>query len=490
MTVHKEVEAEIRRLHFAEHWKKGSIVSQLGVHRSVVDRCVGPKGPEPKAELRQCLIGPYLPFVDETLAKYPTLTGTRLYDMLVARGFTGSLRTVTRVLRKRRPARTGEVYTRLSTLPGEESQIDWAHVGKIRVQGGSRPLYCFVIFLRHSRAMWAELVLEQTTESLVRSLVRAGEYFGGVTHRWLFDNPKSIVADRLAGGGGVRFAPGLVDLACAFNVSLRACRVRTPTDKGGVERSIRFLKTRFFPARQIQSIREGNAELLAFLRDTASRRAHPDNREMTVQHAFELEKERLMPLPLALPSTDRISSVVPGKTAAITFDTNTYSVPRGFAFKPLTLVTNDTTVRMLDESQTVIATHARSWGKHQRIEDQTHRKSLLKHRPGARPGHGQARLVSEVPLMEKLLLHWLDDGRNMGSMVARSVALLDLYGAPLLSLAATDMLARGRHDIGALGMLCEQKRTKPRVLLPVELAPHVVDCDVHPHDLGGYDVTE
>jgi hypothetical protein len=65
--------------------------------------------------------------------------------------------------------------------------------------------------------------------------------------------------------------------------------------------------------------------------------------------------------------------------------------------------------------------------------------------------------------------------------------LLDLYGASVLSSAVEDLLQRGGHDFGALAMLCEQRRKKPRRLLPVQLAPHVVDRDVIPHDLGGYD---
>jgi transposase len=103
------------------------------------------------------------------------------------------------------------VYLRIETLAGEQSQIDYAHVGTIRVQGGVRPLYCFVLLLRYSRAMWAELVLEQTTQSLLRSLVRAAQYFDGVTREWLFDNPKSIVAARE--GSAIRFQGELVEVA-------------------------------------------------------------------------------------------------------------------------------------------------------------------------------------------------------------------------------------------------------------------------------------
>jgi hypothetical protein len=38
MTVSKSVAAEIRRLYFAEHWKRGTIATQLGVHFDTVVR--------------------------------------------------------------------------------------------------------------------------------------------------------------------------------------------------------------------------------------------------------------------------------------------------------------------------------------------------------------------------------------------------------------------------------------------------------------------
>jgi len=60
VTVDKETEAEIRRLFFGEHWKKGTIVAQLGVHQDVVARVVGPHGPEPQgADPRPSVLDPY-----------------------------------------------------------------------------------------------------------------------------------------------------------------------------------------------------------------------------------------------------------------------------------------------------------------------------------------------------------------------------------------------------------------------------------------------
>jgi transposase len=485
MTIDRETEVEIRRLYFREHWKRGTIVAQLGVHPDVVERVIGPLGPEPKnAAPRPTVLDLYCAFILEVLGRYPRLVATRIYDMIVERGYTGSLRTLRRFVRVHRPQTRREIYVRIETLPGEQAQVDWAHVGHIRVKGGTRPLYCFVLLLRHSRAMWAELVLEQTTASLIRSLVRAAQYFGGVTHQWLFDNPKSIVAARE--GSAIRFAPDLVELAGMLHVSLRACRVRKPTDKGGVERGIRYLKTRFFPARVIPSLEAGNAALWHFLENVAMKRTHPVQRERTVEDVLAEEKTRLLPLPSSSIPTELVTSVPADKTALISFDTNRYSVPPAAANRILTLVASDVEVRLLDRER-VVATHPRSWAKNTTIEDPAHRSAILQQKRGARDGKGRDRLRSEIPQADELMRLWLEDGRNVGSLVARTLKLLDLYGASVVAAAVDDLLAKGSHDFGALAILCEQRRTKPRRVLPVQLGPHVVDRDVIPHDLGGYD---
>lgn len=486
MTVDKETEAEIRRLFFGEHWKKGTIVAQLGVHEDVVARVLGPHGPEPqRKEPRRRVLDPYQGFVLDTLERYPTLVATRIYDMLSERGYTGSIRTLRRFVLLNRPTLPCEVYLRIETLPGEQSQVDWAHVGRIRVQGGVRPLYCFVLLLRHSRAMWAELVLEQTTVSLLRSLVRAAQYFGGVSREWLFDNPKSIVAARM--GRAIRFQEELVELSSLLHVALRAARIRTPTDKGGVERAIRFLKTRFFPARLIPSLESGNAALWHFLETVAMTRQHPTQKDKTVAEVFAEEKARLLPLPAATIPTDLVTSVPSDKTAFVHFDGNRYSVRDDAASRILTLVASDTEVRLLDGKR-VVGQHVRSWGKNGTHELPAHRAVVLAHKPGARDGKGRDRLRAEIPRIDELMRLWLEDGRYVGSLIARTLKLLDLYGPTVLTAAVDDLLAKGSHDYGALAILCEKRRTRPRRVLPLELAAHVVDRDVIPHDLGDYDV--
>ncbi|HQY64067.1 MAG TPA: DDE-type integrase/transposase/recombinase, partial [Polyangiaceae bacterium] len=212
MTASLEVAAEVRRLYFGEHWKRGTIATQLGLHVDVVVRILGTFGPTvgtPRPGAR--VLEPYEPFIDETLARYPRLVATRIHDMISARGYSGALRTLRRYVRRARPRPKSEVFVRVETLPGEQAQVDWAHVGTLVVPGGTRPLWAFVMVLAHSRAMWAELVVDLSAWSLRRSLVRAAQFFQGSTRQWLFDNAKVVVVERR--GDAVRFHDDLLDLA-------------------------------------------------------------------------------------------------------------------------------------------------------------------------------------------------------------------------------------------------------------------------------------
>lgn len=486
MTVSFDVEAEIRRLFYGEHWKRGTIVAGLGVHSDVVDRVTGNVGMKRGTRRASaCVLEPYKTFVVETLTQYPRLRSTRLFDMLRERGYSGSLRTLRRYVKIVRPKAKAAAFLRVDTLPGEQAQIDWAHVGEMAVPGGKRKLWVFVMVLTYSRASFAELVFSLDVHSLRRSLVRAASFFGGVTRQWLFDNPKTIVLERR--GELVRFHPDLLDIAATLHVQPRLCTPRQPQQKGRVERAIRYFKDRFFAARSFHSLDHGNAQLLEFITNIAHQRPHPRFPERTVAEVFDEERPRLLTLPDPLPTTEVLTPVPLDKTAFFCLDTNHYSAPSTYASGTLLLAANDTELRLLDGDNEV-ARHARCWGYHQWIESPAHRAELLEDKRAARELKSRDRLRAEVPGAEILLTRWFDAGRNVGSLAAQTLQLLDAYGASILNAAVAEMLARGTHDPGALALLCEQRRRGPAgppTLL--HFSEHVRERDVLPHDLGGYD---
>src|SRR4029450_1125156 len=208
-----EQHAEIRGLYFGEHWKVGTIAAALGVHHDTVRAAIAPDTPPlPRVLCRPTQLDLYLPFVRDTLAQYPRLRATRLFEMIRARGYPGSVGQLRRVVRTLRPSVTPTLYRRLTTLPAEEAQIDWGAFGMIRIGHGTRPLSGFVSGLSSSRALSALFTLDQTLESFLRGHVEAFHgLFSGVARTLVYDNLRSAVLERQ--GSAIRFHPRLLELA-------------------------------------------------------------------------------------------------------------------------------------------------------------------------------------------------------------------------------------------------------------------------------------
>jgi hypothetical protein len=159
-----ETHVQIRRYFYAEHWKIGTIASQLGIHKDAVRHAIESDRFHRGQTLRPSIIDPYLEFVRQTLDQHPRLRATRIYQMIRERGYTGSVVQLRRaVARLRPPAR--EAFLRLHTFPAEQAQVDWAHFGHVAVGRAKRALSCFVITLSYSRALYLEFFFDQTMEN-------------------------------------------------------------------------------------------------------------------------------------------------------------------------------------------------------------------------------------------------------------------------------------------------------------------------------------
>jgi transposase len=196
---------------------------------------------------RASALDPYLPLVRDTLAQYPRLRATRLFEMVRARGYTGSVVQLRRILRTIRPAASPTLYRRLTTLMGEEAQVDWGAFGAIRIGHGVRPLSGFVMVLSYSRALFALFTLDQTLESFLRGHVEAFGAFHGVARTLVYDNLRSAVLERA--GTAIRFHPRLLELAGHYHFAPRPCTPGRANEKGKIGRQIHYLRQAFFAAR-------------------------------------------------------------------------------------------------------------------------------------------------------------------------------------------------------------------------------------------------
>jgi hypothetical protein len=119
MTIPPEREAEILRYYHVEKWRIGTIARQLGVHHGVVTRVLAQAGlPRIGPPSRPSQVDAYLPFIHQTLDKFPRLTASRLYAMVRERGYRGGPDHFRHIIACRRPRPPAEAYLRLRTLPG------------------------------------------------------------------------------------------------------------------------------------------------------------------------------------------------------------------------------------------------------------------------------------------------------------------------------------------------------------------------------------
>ncbi len=483
-----ELAQKILRLHFVEGWKVGTIAQQAGVHHTTVCRVLESKGIAARLTRRPSMVDPYLPFIEETLRRWPTLPASRLYGMVVERGYTGSSSHFRRIVSRLRPRPPAEAYQRLSTLPGEQGQVDWAHCGKVTIGRATRPLSAFVMVLSWSRMTFVRFFYDQRLGSFMAGHQGAFEALGGVPRVLLYDNLKAVVAERR--GDAIRFNPTLLAFAGHHRYEPRPVAPYRGNEKPRVERRIRDLRASFLLGRRWDGLDELNDAVATWCRHTVAQRKHPDDGTMTVAEAWEEEKQRLLPLPDdAFPAHDRVEVKV-GRTPYVRFDKNDYSVPHDHVRRTLVVLATPDTVRVLD-GEAEVARHPRSFDKGDQVENPAHVEALVAWKRKARAERGIDLLRHAAPSSQPLLEGAAKRGHNIGSAVAALLRLLDSWGAEVLEAAIREAIEADALHVGAVRQGLERRAqaagTPPPVAVSLPDDPRVRDVHVRPHDLASYD---
>jgi transposase len=191
MTIPPDLEAQILRYYHVEKWRVGTIARQLHVHHGTVARVLAQAGlPRIGPPARRSQVEPYLPFIHQTLEKFPTLTASRLYAMVCERGYRGSGDHFRHLIACHRPRPAAEAYLRLCSLPGEQGQVDWGHFGHLMIGRARRPLMAFVMVLSYSRQIFLRFFLDARMENFLRGHVGAFTAWNGCPRVLLYDNLK------------------------------------------------------------------------------------------------------------------------------------------------------------------------------------------------------------------------------------------------------------------------------------------------------------
>lgn len=487
--ISSEREAEILRLYHAEKWPIGTIATQLGLHHGTVRRVLAQAGlPAGRQMTRPSIVEPYVPFIVETLGKFPRLRASRLYGMARERGYKGAPDHFRHVVSRYRPRPAAEAYLRLRTLPGEQAQVDWAHFGKQTIGNAIRPLWAFVMVLSYSRKLFLRFYFGSAMPVFLHGHVSAFAFFGGVPRELLYDNLKSVVLERA--GDAIRFHPTLLELAAHYRFLPKPVAPARGNEKGRVERAIRYVREAFFAAREWVDVANLNDQALEWCDGHASDRPCPEDRSRSVREVFAEEQPRLIALPADEFPADERKDVDIGKTPYARFDLNDYSLPHDITRCTVTVLASLDTVRVLNGIET-IAVHPRCWDRGKQLEIPGHVQALEAVKRKGREHRTLDRLHHVAPHSRMLLELVAERGGNIGSHTARLNRLLERFSPAELDAAIAEALARQTPHIGAIKQLLDKARADRGQPPPVRLAlpddPRLDRLVVQPHSLATYD---
>lgn len=489
MAIAPELRAQILRLYQVEHWRVGTIARQLHVHRDTVTSVLDQASViRPSQPGRPSRVDPYVPFMRETLGKFPTLTARRLHTMVQARGYVGGADYFRHIVARHRPRPAAEAYLRLRTLPGEQMQIDWGHFGHLQVGRARRPLMAFVAVLSYSRRVFVHFSLNARMDAFLQGHALAFAAWGGLARVALYDNLKSAVLQRV--GDAIRFNPELLAFCSHYRYEPRPVAVARGNEKGRVERKIRFIRDSFFAAREFTGVDDLNAQARVWCEGQAGDLRWPEDTRQSVREAFEIERASLLALPQAdYPVHERLEVQV-GKTPYVRFDLNDYSVPHKYVRRTLTVVATPERVRVMD-GQSEVAGHARSYDSAQQVEVAAHIQALVAHKRASRQHRATDALAQAAPAASELLQRAAARGHNLGSITATLSRLLERYGAQALQAAIIEALAHDVPHPNAVRLALERAREaryeNPPVLAQLSERARALDVTVHPHALNSYD---
>jgi transposase len=496
--ISREREAEILRLHKVERWPVGTIARHLNVHHYVVERVLRPGGGRDEViRLRPSIIDPFVAYIRTVLTKYPDVCASRLFQMVRKLGYPGCPSHFRAHIARIRPRPLPEAYLRLRTLPSDQCQVDWGSFGTILVGRALRKLMAFVLTLSYSRYIFLRFYLGADMSAWLDAHVRAFEFFGGVPHKGLYDNLRSAVISRVGlpdRPDAIQFNSKFLELVTWYNFEPRPVAVRRGNEKGRVERSIRYVRDNFFAAREFSNIDDLNAQALKWcLNESADRKCPQDLDGRLVRECYEAERPLLIAPPSEPFPAEFREPVVAHKTPYVRFDLNDYSIPHTHVQRTLEVIASRETVRIVDGLE-VIATHRRSFDRHQQIENPQHVRELEARKRAARQDRAIDRLHYAAPSAAPFFQLAALRGAHLGSLTRGLIELLDTHGSTALEAAIKAALERDSAYLAAVRHLIDIQQAQQGESPPVPVAlpddPRVRNLAIRPHNLADYEIPQ
>ena len=374
--------AEIRRMHLVDGISIREIHHRTGLHRETIRRALAAERPpayrRPKAPSK---LDPFKAEIERLLRTDHRLPGTRVRELIEELGYEGGKTILDDHLREVRPRFTPRrTYQRTVYRPGEICQFDlWEPKAEIPVgHGQTRRGWVVTSALGYSRAGAGALIFAKQAPDILWGMGRCLAKLGAL--------PETVVWDREAAiAPRGRPTEPFAAFCGALPVGWSICEAADPESKGLLERSHRYLRSNFEPARSFASPEHFQAELDAWF-EKANRRLHRGIRAVPAER-LEEEKGRMRPLPGRMPATDRRFVTRVPQQPYLRFDANDYSLdPRAAGRRVEVRASQREIVAVELGTGARIASHHRSFAKHLTFTDPAHQQLLEALRGSRRRG--------------------------------------------------------------------------------------------------------
>ena len=325
-----------------------------------------------------------------------------IFQLLQAQGCTIGYTTVCNYIRKKEGKQSiKEAFIRQQYQPGSTCEFDWGEI-KLTISGQLCRFQLAIFTSAYSNYRYAGIYNRQDTLAFMESHVAFFEHTDGVYHQMVYDNMRVAVA-KFVGRHEKEPTQALLQLKGHYQYSHRFCNTYRGNEKGHVERSVEYIRRKAFGFKSdfvnLEEAKKYLESILGKLNHTVQQLTGRTAMEMFVD-----EKELLWQSPGALACSDSIQLRV-DKYATISYRTNRYSVSDK-------LVGNFVDAKIFSHKIEVyhankqIASHGRSYGKHQWIISIEHYLDTLRKKPGALSG---SVALSCSPYLKKLYQEYYTD---------------------------------------------------------------------------------
>jgi hypothetical protein len=341
--------------------------------------------------------------------------------------------------------------------------------------------------LAYSKSLFAYATLNMKMETFTGCHTMAFNRFKGVPRKILYDNLKTAVVERV--GDAIRFSNHFYTYARHYLFTPIACHIRTPQEKGTVERNVQFLKQNFFNARTFTSLGDVNDQLTKWL-DNRLLHNHPTNRKATIAEYFS--KEDLIPLPKEGLYPRRSEIVKVGKQPYFNFESNRYSIPFRHAFNCLSLQVGMHDLEVYNQNE-LIAYHVRSFEKDQIIEDKEHLDELCRHRSkSASNTYKRGYFMRLIPQTEPMFLALAKHNEPMLPLLKRIESAIKRYGIQKVENAfkQAEKEHRIHMDIVEMILTKENDITNTNELIISSIPIKFQQIKTIHHDLKSYEINK